>query len=197
MGLHQAGYEVVGVDIKPQPSYPFEFIQANALTADLSGFDFVWASPPCQKFTAYRRKGHGVGDGYLDLIPDTRKLLCVAKAWVIENVPGAPLRDPIRLCGSSFGLNIRRHRIFETSHVLTPPPCNHAWQKPRYPAATNRAPMSRCTVEIGVWRIPLSTQQAAMGIDWMGIQELSQAVPPAYSEWIATSVLRASEEGQA
>jgi len=103
---------------------------------------------------------------------------------VIENVPGAPLESPVQLCGSSFGLDVRRHRIFECSFAVLAPACDHSWQTPRFPPATNRTNL-RSTVEVGVWRIPLDVQQRAMGIDWMTRKELSQAIPPAYSEHLA------------
>lgn len=191
MGYHRAGFEVVGVDINPQPNYPFEFHQGDALqfvTEHGREFDAIHASPPCQSFTAYRRKGHGVGDGYLDLIPETRALLAGCSVpWIIENVAGAPLADPVRYCGSSFGLDVRRHRFFESNVDLTAPPCDHSWQTPRFAPATNRTNLRR-TVEVGVWRIPLSVQQAAMGIDWTTLRELSEAIPPAYTEHIGTQL---------
>lgn len=180
-GLADAGWDVVGVDIKPQPNYPYEFRQADAVTFPLEGFHFIWASPPCQAFTAYKRRPKHVRPAP-NLIPAVRaKLQANGAPYVIENVPGAPLRSPIQLCGSSFGLDVRRHRLFETSAPLTPPACNHAWQTPRFPPATNRTNL-RSTVEIGVWRIPLDVQRRAMGIDWMTRKELSQAIPPAYSQ---------------
>lgn len=196
-GYAAAGFEVVGVDKDPQPNYPYEFIQADALEllrdrSFTDGFDAIHASPPCQSFTAYRRKGHGVGDGYRDLIVWTRRALIESwLPWVIENVPGAPLRDPIQLCGSSFGLDVRRHRLFESSEDLLAPPCNHAAQKPgRFPGATNRKPMSRATVEVGVWRIPLDVQKRAMGIDReITLRELSEALPPAYTEHIGAQLM--------
>lgn len=192
-GFCLAGFEVVGVDIQPQPNYPFEFHQADAIefiSAHGKDFDVIHASPPCQAFTAYRRRGSGVGDNYPDLIGATRTALRDAsKPYIIENIPGAPLESPVRLCGSSFGLDVRRHRLFECSFPVSAPPCNHAWQKPRFPAATNRAPNSRRTVEIGVWRIPLEIQQRAMDIDWMTLEELSEAIPPAYTEHIGRQLL--------
>ena len=189
MGYHRAGFDVVGVDHTPQPNYPFDFHQADATTHPLDGFDVIHASPPCQAFTAYRRKGHGVGDGYPDLIAHTRQRLQQAGVpWVIENVSGAPLHGAVQLCGSSFGLDIRRHRYFESNVILHGPACDHRWQTPRFPQATNRTNL-RSTVEIGVWRIPLATQQAAMGIDWMTLPELSQAVPPAYTEHIGLQLM--------
>jgi DNA (cytosine-5)-methyltransferase 1 len=105
--------------------------------------------------------------------------------YVIENnwVNRDHLREPIKLCGSSFGLDVQRHRGFESSAPLMSLPCDHAWQTPRFPQATNRTNLRR-TVEVGVWRIPLADQQRAMGIDWMDLEELSEAIPPAYTEWI-------------
>jgi DNA (cytosine-5)-methyltransferase 1 len=197
MGYQQAGFDVVGVDIVDQPRYPFEFHQADALTYPLDGFDAVHASPPCQAFTAYRRKGHGVGDGYPDLIAPMRsRLQTSGLPYVIENVPGAPLENPVQLCGSSFGLDVRRHRLFESSLALLALLCDHGWQKPRFPCATNRLNLRR-TVEVGVWRIPLQVQQRAMGIDWMTLEELSEAIPPAYTEHIGRqlrSVIRDKDD---
>jgi DNA (cytosine-5)-methyltransferase 1 len=191
MGYHRAGFDVVGVDINPQPNYPFEFHQADAMTFPLDGFDAVHASPPCQSFTAYRRKGHGVGEGYLDLIAPTRERLDeYGRPYVIENVPGAPLVDPVQYCGSSFGLDIRRHRRFESNIALVAPPCD---QTPRFPPATNRTNLRR-TVEVGVWRIPLDVQRQAMGVDWTDLRELSEAIPPAYTEHIGRQLLEALEQ---
>ncbi len=186
VGLYRAGFQVAGVDIQDQPEYPYQFLQGDALAADLAGFDFIWASPPCQAFTAYKRRpGHVAPVD--NLIPAVRAKL---KAWggpyVIENVPGAPLESPVMLCGSMFGLDVRRHRLFECSFPVEQPACNHSAQLPRFPQATNRTNLRR-TVEVGVWRIPLETQQRAMGIDWMGLKTLSQAIPPAYSEYLAES----------
>jgi len=186
-GLHDAGFEVVGVDIEDQPHYPFEFVRADALTYSLEGFDFIWASPPCQGFTAYKRRPGHVRPRP-NLIPGTRaRLRASGVPFVIENVIGAPLEDPFILCGSMFGLDVRRHRQFETNFQVEPPPCNHALQKPRFPPATNRENL-RSTVEVGVYRIPLKVQQRAMGIDWMPLHQLSQAIPPAYSKFIAESL---------
>jgi DNA (cytosine-5)-methyltransferase 1 len=207
MGYHRAGFEVVGVDIKPQPHYPFEFVQGDALEVLRDGFwpewntkfyvddfDAIHASPPCQAYTAYRRKGHGVGDGYGDLISETRELLwSTGLPWVIENVEGAPLRSPLILCGSMFDppLDVQRHRFFESDWPMDDPPwaCRHDLWTPRYPAATNRAQNSRKTVEVGVWRIPIDVQQEAMGIDWMTLEELSEAIPPAYTEFIGEQLM--------
>jgi DNA (cytosine-5)-methyltransferase 1 len=193
-GYANAGFEVVGVDINPQPNYPFEFHRADAMTYPLESFDAIHASPPCQSDCAYRRRGDGVGDGYADHIAATReRLMASGLPYVIENVTGArhKLRNPIQLCGSSFGLDVQRHRLFESNVPMLAPPCDHSWQTPRFPAATNRKPMSRRTVEVGVWRIPLDVQQRAMGIHWMTLPELSEAIPPAYTEFIGRQLIRA------
>ena len=183
MGLHRAGFEVVGVDLHPQPEYPFAFVQADALEVDLAGFDFIHASPPCQQFTAYRRQPGHVRE-YPNLIPAMRaRLMGAGVPWSIENVPGAPLEHPVLLCGSMFGLEVRRHRLLECSFALLTSACNHAAQAGSFPQATNRTNRRR-TVEVGVWRIPLEVQQRAMGINWMVLETLSQAIPPAYGEHI-------------
>jgi DNA (cytosine-5)-methyltransferase 1 len=206
MGYHRAGFEVFGVDINPQPNYPFRLIEADAIAVlrDIVehsrfmlsrrfGFAAIHASPPCQAFTDYRRKGYGVGDGYPNLIPETRELLeATGLPYVIENVEKArpELRDPVLLCGSMFGLDVRRHRLFETNWPLLRAACDHGAQRTkgkRFPGATNRD--GRYTCEVGVWRIPLPVQQAAMGMDWSTLEELSEAVPPAYTEHIGHQLL--------
>ena len=186
-GLVRAGIEVVGVDHEPQPEYPHTFIQADALAFDVSGFDGIWASPPCQAFTAYKRRTGHVREA-LNLIPETRaKLVASGKPYVIENVVGAPVLDPAMLCGSMFGLDVQRHRILETSFPVPQMPCRHDVWTPRFPGATNRAPNSRKTVEVGVYRIPVETQRKAMGVDRpVSLPKLSQMVPPAYSQWLGS-----------
>ena len=224
MGYHRAGFRVFGVDRDPQPRYPFphhvgdaietlrklldgggvrfrmasEHVWDSAVFA-LEDFDAIHASPPCQSFTAYRRKGHGVGDGYLNLIPETRDLIVkTGLPYVIENVEQArgELVDPVRYCGSSFGLNVRRHRMFESNVALRAPECDHSWQTPRFVPATNRTNLRR-TVEVGVWRIPLDVQQQAMGIDWTNLRELSEAIPPAYTEHIGRQLAAIVSEAAA
>lgn len=194
MGYHRAGFEVVGVDNRPQPNYPFEFIEDDALAFlreyGWTTFDAIHASPPCQRFTAYRRRGSGVGENYPDLISAVRDAARFsALPYVIENVPGSPVAGLVQLCGSSFGLDVRRHRLFEVSFPMLSPPCAHGWQPQRFAAATNRAENSRRTVEVGVWRIPVEVQQRAMGIDWMTRDELSQAIPPTYTQFIGEQLL--------
>lgn len=188
-GYADAGFEVVGVDIEPQPNYPYQFIHANAfhVLADrwiVAGFDAIHASPPCQFATAYKRRP-GVAVDAVNLIPVTRrKLEHAGLPFIIENVETARphLHDPVRLCGSSFDLDVRRHRLFETNWPLTGPPCDHSWQAPRFPPATNRTNL-RCTVEVGSYRCA-HLAPAAMGIDWMTNSEISQAIPPKYTEHI-------------
>jgi len=190
MGYHRAGFDVVGVDIKPQPRYPFEFHQADALTFPLEGFDVIHASPPCQRWNAYDRRPMEHRVPRVDLIGPTRERV-QHLPYVIENVYGAPLLSAatVQLCGSSFGLDVRRHRLFESSAPLLALECDHGWQTPRFPQATNRKNL-RSTVEVGVWRIPLEVQQAAMGIGWMELRELSESIPPAYTEWIGEQILQ-------
>jgi DNA (cytosine-5)-methyltransferase 1 len=195
VGLHRAGFDVVGVDIRRQPRFPFKFELADAMSVLCwrwlrEDYDFVWASPPCQAFTAYRRRPGHVGE-YPNLIDRVRERLEVTGLpYVIENVRGAPLRNPVTLCGSMFGLDVRRHRLFESNLPLEQPACRHHEQTPRFPPATNRTNLRR-TVEVGAWRIPLEVQQRAMGIDWMELRELSQAIPPAYSEYLGRQLLAA------
>ena len=193
MGYHRAGFEVVGVDIKKQKRYPFEFIQADALEvlADkdfINGFDVIAASPPCQthSITQHLRNAQGKTTTKLDLIPETREAL---QAWggkyIIENVPGAPLINPVTLCGSSFGLKVRRHRQFESNLVLTGLPCDHKTQgKPIgiYGSMRDEIPGGGHTAK--------SIEQAreAMGIDWMLGGDLVEAIPPAYTEHLGRQI---------
>lgn len=205
-GYARAGFDVVGVDVKPQPRFPFRFAQLDAIAflenvpAYISTFDAIHASPPCQAFTAYRRKGH-VKDSP-DLVGVTRELLeATGLPFVIENVEGAPLVDPVMICGSMFDpvMNIRRHRLFEANWDLEPPewPCRHKLQVSRlYPGGASRRDygdsrtLVRATVEVGTWDIPVDVQREAMDIDWMELGELSEAIPPAYTEHIGRQLIR-------
>lgn len=188
-GLAAAGYTVVGVDIEDQDNYPYQFIKADAISfleamiTIGSSVDLIWASPPCQGFTAYRRNGK-VKD-YPNYIPKLRSLLSSINCnWVIENVEGAPLENAVTLCGSMFGLDVKRHRVFESNFVIAPMSCNHGLWKPRFPPASNRSNL-RKTVEVGVYRIPIEIQKRAMGISRkVTLKELSNAIPPVYSKYI-------------
>lgn len=209
MGYHLAGFEVVGVDVEPQPHYPFDFIQADALAVLKRGlphdfytlaesFDAIHASPPCQEFTVYRNARPGAAPRWPNLIPQTRELLETSGLpWVMENVPGAPLMNPIRLCGTSFGIPVRRHRLFESNFPLEGVPCNHsAFTERRFPGSSNR-PNGRTVCNVGEYRVPLAVQKQCMEIDWdVTLHELSEAVPPAYTthigEQIAQHIIRES-----
>lgn len=182
MGYARAGFEVVGVDIEPQPHYPFEFHQADALTFPLDGFDAIHASPPCQ---AYIRGGLQ-GGGHPRLIEPVRERLS-SRRYVIENVPGAPLRTEVELCGSMFGLPIRRHRRFESNALsaLLVPPCNHS--RPIVGVYGN--PHGDAGAWPGMLPGSRETWAKALGIDWMEAHELSQAIPPAYTEWIGRQLI--------
>jgi DNA (cytosine-5)-methyltransferase 1 len=192
-GYSLAGWDVVGVDIDPQPRYPFEFIRGDALAflrSELACFDAIHASPPCQFATAYRRR-NGVALDAVNLIPQTREMLeATGLPYVIENVEQARphLVDPVLLCGTSFGPDLQRHRLFESNAPLVGSCCDHARNEPEWPQATNRLNRRR-TVEVGVYRIPLADQQRVMGIPWMTLSELSQAIPPAYTEFIGKQLL--------
>jgi DNA (cytosine-5)-methyltransferase 1 len=185
MGLHRAGFDVVGVDIEPQPRYPFKFHQADAMTFPLEGFDFIWASPPCQRFCALATREDL--SGYPDLIDPTRqRLIRTGRPFVIENVPGAPVRRDLMLCGAMFGLRSYRHRHFECSFRMIQP------KHPKHVVRVHRRGENRrthwanggfitITGDVGTYCGP-----EAMGIDWMTGNEMSEAIPPVYSEFIAT-----------
>ena len=197
-GYQQAGFYVVGVDIVPQPHYcGDEFHQADALEFPLDGFDVIHASPPCQAYTGLRARHKS---NYPDLIAGTReKLQATGKPWVIENVPGAPLIDPIRLCGSSFGLRVRKHRLFESCLDLQSKPCDHAWQDADKCFTVRDHGKFRKTGVCYVFGNGTGKSRdwrKAMGIGWMTWAELSQAIPPAYTEWVGLQLLRRLEAGE-
>jgi DNA (cytosine-5)-methyltransferase 1 len=196
MGYSRAGFAVVGVDIKPQPNYPFGFWQADALEfmrvaldqggwSGEQGFDAIHASPPCQH---YIRSGNVDHDRHPDLLGPTRSLLNdTGLPWVIENVPGAPMRPDAVLCGSQFGLEIRRHRWFEFSWaepILTLA-CDHS----RPVTGVYGHPHGKNGAADGMLPSDLETWSREMGIDWMTSAELADAIPPAYTELIGTQLL--------
>lgn len=205
MGLYRAGFEVIGIDIRRQPRYPFRFIQGDALRppVDLASFDLIWASPPCQAYSvgneAARRAGHV---SHPDLLPATRRLLAdVRGATVIENVPGAPIRADLVLDGTMFPeLRVIRRRYFElnfpapfalgfnaTGHVK-----HHGWSSPRsggslcsrdhrWLKAQGRKDLANRA----------ENQRAAMGMPWaIGRMAIANAIPPAYAEFIGRAALR-------
>ena len=190
VGYSRAGFEVTGVDHLPQKNYPFKFIQADAMTFPLEGFDVIHASPPCQAYTPVSGRAlKGQAGRYPDLIDPVRVRLAGAGVpYVIENVPGAPLRDPIQLCGSGFGLDVRRHRWFELRGFSAwSVPCAHHWQRPRFRSLDSRQKSLATVIGVhGHLNYPgeAELRNRAMGIDWMTQEELTQAIPPAYSKFI-------------
>jgi DNA (cytosine-5)-methyltransferase 1 len=192
VGYHRAGFDVVGVDNRPQPRYPFEFVQADATTYPLDGFDAIHASPPCQ---AYSVTASLHTAEYPRLIePIRHRLAATGRPYLIENVVGAPLLNPVRLCGSSFGLGVRRHRLFETSFpVGFVPPCAHYLQPaPVDVTGTGASRLGgRPDGGGGNSRKPRNLDHArdVMGIDWMRRVELAEAIPPAYAEYIGAQLL--------
>lgn len=231
MGYHRAGFDVVGVDIKPQPNYPFEFVQGDAMAllrnvADGLGdwrcecgdlnrghetfcyrcgagqpenpaplvddFDAIHASPPCQAFTSLN--GMWNAKEHSDLLTPTRELLQrLGVPYVIENVVGAPMNGShVTLCGSAFGLGtegaeLRRHRHFETNFAVMVPPCQHG-RKERVIGVYGGHGRDRRRASNGQ-DFPTSARREAMGIDWMTGTELSQAIPPAYTEHIGSYLI--------
>lgn len=182
VGYERAGFDVLGIDIEDHPDYPGAFLRADAMDvladrAFLDRFDIVHASPPCQRYSKASR--HEWREDRPDLVGPVRAAL---EAWggpyVIENVPGAPLRSDFLLCGSMFGLGVRRHRLFETNVPVFAlhPPCDHSRRVVRVFGKPMIADARR------IW-------SEAMGIDWMRVEDLAQAIPPAYTEWLGGLLL--------
>lgn len=192
-GYHRAGFDVLGVDIVNRPNYPYDFVKADAIDflADVrSGdFDAIHASPPCQAFsiTGNLARAQGKQASGIDLVDVTRdELVRIGRPYIIENVPGAPLHDPLILCGSMFGLKVRRHRLFETSFFTMQPECDHRGQgRPVgvYGSKGDSIPQGGKTAET------LDEASEAMGIDWMPWRSLVLAIPPAYTEHIGVNYL--------
>lgn len=233
-GYQMAGFHVTGVDINPQPRYAGDvFIQGDALEYCREHgreFDVIHASPPCQAFTALKSMWNS--REHADLLTPTRDLLReLRRPYVIENVPGAPMENPIILCGSMFKLGcddaeLRRHRLFETWPIwpLTPP-CDHYWKQRvigvygghgrdtrrmrpatvgvygdgngrdyrRAPVVTVAGHAGTASVRNGTQQFSTAERKQAMQIDWMTGDELSQAIPPAYTRWIGDQLIRAIE----
>ena len=201
MGYHRAGFDVVGVDISPQPRYPFEFIQADVVETlrrlmdgrviEVSGrgyaledFAAIHASPPCQAFTNAQKL---MGNVHPDFIEPTRELLnIIGLPYMIENVPGSPLESPFELCGSMFGLGTYRHRLFETNFYVDVP--SHD------PHTTRTTKMGRKPVDGEMMHVVgnfsgVEKAKVAMGIDWMNRDGLRESIPPAYTEHIGTYLM--------
>jgi DNA (cytosine-5)-methyltransferase 1 len=193
MGYHRAGFDVVGVDIAPQPNYPFPFVQADGLAPpfQLDGFDAIHASPPCQRWTV-GAPGRALGDKHPDLLTPTRDLLrATGLPYVIENVVGAPMPDAFLLCGATFGLPVMRHRLFEVYPKidLVPSLCHQT----RWGRAVDHGP-GFYSYGHGKWRDAWREHVVPVVWPWMTLEEAGQAIPPAYTEFIGGQLLAALEQ---
>lgn len=189
MGYHQAGFDVVGVDNRLQPHYPFEFHQGDATAWPLEGFDAIHASPPCRDHTALTQIVGTVGNAWM-LDATRQRLRASGVPWVMENVVGAPMDGHIILCGTMFGLGcgdreLRRHRLFETSGLFClTPPCSH---RRRALTVAGHGGGIDGTIRRGGRMGTLARAgeaREAMGIGWMTHAEIVQAIPPAYTQFI-------------
>ena len=181
VGYHRAGFEVVGVDHLPQKNYPFEFHEADAMTYPLEGFDVIHASPPCQKYSAATR--HLANDSPRLIEAVRGRLQQSGTPYVIENVPGAPLTSPTVLCGLALGLNVKRHRLFECTVAMLVPPCPEGHPGNWFVVFGHEVRNRRRGHAAGR-KNNLAVGREAMGINWMTRGELSEAIPPAYTEYI-------------
>jgi DNA (cytosine-5)-methyltransferase 1 len=191
VGYHRAGFTVIGYDNKPQPHYPFEFHRADALDVIGGHGDDtdVWhASPPCQRWsTSTAEPGR-----HPDLVTPIRALLlATGRPYVIENVPGAPLHAPIMLCGHAFGLEVRRHRLFESNLMMLSPGCGCDSGQPVgvYGHSDKIGHLRPDGTRRGRKAATLAEARAAMGIDWMTWRELAQAIPPPYTQFVGEQLL--------
>lgn len=209
-GYRRAGFEVVGVDLDPQPHYPFEFHQADAIAYVLAHgheFDAIHASPPCQLYSAARNKSVNSKRVHPDLVGPTRDALrMIGKPYIIENVVGAPMEGPITLCGGMFGLTapdvdgvplkLLRHRLFESNIELAAPEHTPHRELEGVTASVfgsggTWSPEFRDRPKRGGYVPHISVIRELMGIDWMNRYELSQSIPPAYTEYLGKQLLRA------
>ncbi len=206
-GLLLAGFDVVAVDIldcskafnrgpgnPDRHERPAVFVQADALVFDLSGFDFVWASPPCQAYSSATRITGKPAD-HPDLVALTRARLARSGAlWVVENVPGAPLRHGFTLCGSSFGLEsggrpLKRHRLFEPSWAVLAPPCQCDGRQKLGVYGHGGGTRVHKLDGYPRYAANVAEMREGLGIDWMRRDDLTQAIPPAYARWIGERAL--------
>lgn len=198
VGYARAGFEVVGVDINPQPNYPFTFIQADALDLSidfLTSFDVIHASPPCQSYSDLAKRNRN-GHMWPRLIEPVREMLTTTELpYVIENVQGAPLIDPVILCGTMFPkLRVIRHRLFESNLALTAPKhkphplvFTHDKRKAHYGKLDQDSAFVQVT---GGGNCSIANARAAMGIPWMTKAELNESIPPAYTQHIGRQILK-------
>ena len=195
-GYARAGFDVTGIDLKHGKRYPHTYIRGDVLdylnVEFLSQFDVIAASPPCQTFSATKhlRNAQGKSTSKVNMIPEVRDaLIASSKPYVIENVPGAPLINAVQLCGSGFGLKVRRHRLFESNVPLVGNTCNHKAQgKPVgiYGSMRDEIPNGGHTAKT------MAEANEAMGIDWMIWGELVESIPPAYTEFIGKQIRHAA-----
>jgi DNA (cytosine-5)-methyltransferase 1 len=205
VGYARAGFEVVGVDIVARPSYPYEFIQADAMRLDpqfMASFDAIHASPPCQSYSDLAKR-NGNGHEWPRLIEPVREMLQASdRPYVIENVEGSPLLNPVVLCGTMFpGLRVLRHRLFEANFRIEAPPHRkhpkvHTFDKRKsHFGKTNE--WTDFVQVTGGGNCTLAAARQAMGIDWMTKGEINEAIPPAYTELIGRQLMAQIGAGQA
>lgn len=192
-GYALAGFQVTGIDLKHGKRYPYKYIKGDVLAYlddldFLRSFDVIHASPPCQthSITQHLRNAQGKTTSKIDLIPETRAALIAAdKPYIIENVPGSPLINPIQLCGSSFGLKVRRHRLFESNMPLEGSVCNHKLRgRPVgvYGSLNDEIPQG------GKTAATINEARDAMGMPWAIWTELVEAIPPAFTEYLGGQI---------
>lgn len=197
VGYHRAGFDVIGVDIIRQPEYPFAFHLGDALTFPIPAAAVaIHASPPCKAHTQMRTFAGGTPPALFDVHPDlvapTRdRLRQLGLPYIIENVEGAPLENPVVLCGSMFGLRVRRHRLFEASFPIPAPSCNHRAQGPVVGVYGNGGAWDSTNRAGGGGKKVVGKDAAdAMGITHTHTQRLlAQAIPPAYTHHIGLALL--------
>lgn len=197
-GYASAGFKVVGVDIEPQPRYPFAFIQADVMALDdrfLRFFDAIHASPPCQRYSDLAKR-NGNAEDHPDLVGPIRdRLRATRRPYVIENVEGAPLLNPVKLCGTMFpGLRVQRHRMFESNIHLMAPQCGaHPLVYTRDKRKAHYGKLNEMTAFVqvtGGGNCSKAAAADAMGIDWMTKDELNEAIPPKYTHFIGQQLMR-------
>jgi DNA (cytosine-5)-methyltransferase 1 len=180
MGYFMSGFDVTGIDIKEQVRYPFKFIKGDAFDIDLNQYDVIHASPPCQGYSITKHIRKNEGKCYDYLIEKTREFLKKSgKLYVIENVNHAPLINPLMLSGNMFGLKVKRVRLFESNIYLIRPSQYYLGgivHKKIFDVTGN----SGGTIQ--EWR-------EAMGVNWMIKKEITQAVPPVYTDWVGTQLI--------
>lgn len=190
LGYEQAGFEVVGIDIEPQPKYRGTFIQADAieyLKNNFHNFDAIHASPPCQEYSMASMQFRIRGKSYPDLISKTRaELIKTNKPFVLENVPGSPLINPIELCGAMFGLKTYRHRLFESNFKITP--LKHPTHIHKNAKMGRKAKPEEFIQYVGHFSGVKQVGEMT-GLTWLGQYELAQSIPPAYTKFIGKQLL--------